>query len=102
MMKTADARQCQDSARRVGASLNRPPRRRCLLQSDVDSVVVIIVQILAPHPAQMLLIKRNDVIECLAADISDPTLCDSVLPRAPNTRANRLDAAGLKELANIA
>ena len=50
----------------------------------------------------MLLIEGNDVIECLAANISDPTLRDSVLPRAPNTRTNRLDAAGLEKLAYIA
>ena len=102
MMKTADTRQGLDFARPVRASLNPPPCRRCLLQPDVGSVGVIVGQILAPQPAQMLLIEGNDVVECLAANISDPTLRDSVLPRAPNTRTNRLDAAGLEKLAYIA
>jgi hypothetical protein len=101
MMKTADARQGLDSAGRVRARLNRTFRRRCLFQSDVGSVIVIIGQILTPQSSQMLLIEGNDMIKYLAASTADPALRDSVLPRAPNTRANRLDAACLEEFPYI-
>src|ERR1043165_1237453 len=98
MMKTADTRQSHDFTRWRRARLNRPASRGRLFQSDVSSLIVIIGQIIAPQPTQMLFIEGNDVIEYLASNTADPALGDSVLPWAPSTRANRLDAARLEEL----
>jgi hypothetical protein len=50
----------------------------------------------------MLLIQRNNVIQHFAAATSNPTLRDSVLPRAPDARTNGFNAAPLQELDYIA
>lgn len=50
----------------------------------------------------MLFVKGNDVVEQIAVGTANPSLCDSVLPWTPNTRANRFDVACLEKLSHVA
>src|SRR5215467_2933529 len=84
MMKTADARQGQRSARFGRAWLN-PAARRChLLQAEVRSVCVVVGDVFTPKLPEVLIVQRDYVIEHFAANTADPALRHSVLPRAPN------------------
>ena len=50
----------------------------------------------------MLIVQRDYVIKQFAANTAHPALRHSVLPRAPNTRANRFQGTGLQKLEDIA
>src|SRR6266567_4056034 len=75
---------------------------RLLAQRVMSTVVVIVGQVFISKPIQVWLIQRDYVIGHLAATTSNPALRDSVLPRAPDARANGFNAARLQELDNIA
>src|SRR5215469_11519758 len=102
MMKTADARQGQRSARFGRAWLNRPARRCRLLQAEVCSVCVVVGDVFTPKSPEVLIVQRDYVIEHFAANTANPALRHSILPRAPNTGANRFEGTGLQKLHNIA
>lgn len=102
MMKTADARQGPRLAWFGRAWLNRPARRRCLLQPDVRSVFVVIGDIFTPQSPEVLIVQRDHVIKHFAANTADPALRHAVLPRAPNAGANGFQGTGLEKLDNIA
>jgi hypothetical protein len=68
----------------------------------VSTVLVIVGHVFISKPFQMLLIQRYYVVQHLAATASNPALGDSVLPRAPDARANRFHTARLQELDYIA
>src|SRR5215469_16376997 len=102
MMKTADATQGQRSGRFGRAWLNRPARRCRLLQAEVGSVCVVVGDVFTPKSPKVLIVQRDDVIEHFAANTTDPPLRHSILPRAPNTGANRFDGTGLQKFDNVA
>ncbi len=79
----------------IWASLDQPTGGRCLIQSDVRPVFVIVGQKLATKPAEMAFVERDDMIKHLAANTADPSFSDSVLPRAPHARSQWFDAARL-------
>ena len=56
------------------------PCRSGLVQADVRAVFVIVSQIFKTEPAEMAFIKRDDMIEHLAASTAHPSFCNSVLP----------------------
>ena len=56
MMKTADARQGPRLAWFGRAWLNRPARRRRLLQADVRAVFLVIGDIFAPQSPEVLIV----------------------------------------------
>jgi hypothetical protein len=59
------------------ASIRRedPLPLRLYLQSEMNSMLVAIADILGEKPFQILLFYRNHVIEPTLATIFDPTLC---------------------------
>ena len=48
----------------------------------------------------MFRIQRDDIIEQLSTETTDPTLCDAVLPRAADAGSDRFEAATQKEFTN--
>lgn len=64
-------------------------------------VRLIIRQILTTKPSEVLLVQRNDMIQQLAASTADPSCSDSILPRAPQTRSYRLNAARPQKAENL-
>jgi hypothetical protein len=63
---------------------------------------MIVGQVFISKPFQMLLVQRNYIDQHLPATTSNPALRDSVLPRAPDARANGFNAARLQELDYLA
>ena len=82
MMKTADARQGPRLAWFGRAWLNRPDRRRRLLQADVRSVFLVIGDIFTPQSPEVLIVQRDYVIKHFAANTADPALRHSEIGRA--------------------
>ena len=68
----------------------------------MNSVVVMVVHVIADQPAEMSLIERDDIVNGLPAAASDPALRDSILRRNLHIRALRLEAGGLQEGDDIA
>jgi hypothetical protein len=68
----------------------------------VGSVFVVIGDVFTPKSPEMSIVERDDVIEHFAASAADPAFRHSVLPRAPNTRANRFQDTRLQKLEDIA
>jgi hypothetical protein len=64
--------------------------------------LVVIVDVFTPQSPEVSIVQRDDVIEHFAASAADPAFRHSVLPRAPNTRANRFQGARLQKLEDIA
>ena len=60
-----------------------PTRRRSLRQSKMCSVVVIIADIFVHQAPDMTHVDDDHVVEEISAAVANPTLCDAVLPRAP-------------------
>jgi hypothetical protein len=100
-MKAADSRLGPNLARLVRPSLDLPTGRRRLFQSDVCAVFVIIRQILTPEASEMAFVERDDVIKHFAASTADPSFSDPVLPGAPHTRSQGLDAARLQHYEDV-
>jgi hypothetical protein len=101
-MKTADARQGPRLACFGLAWLNRPARRRRLLQADVRAVFLVTGDIFTPQSPDVLIIQRDYVIKHFTANTAHPVLLHSVLPRAPNAGANGFHGTGLEKLDHIA
>ena len=68
----------------------------------MGSVFVVVGDVFTPQSPEVSLVQRDYVIEHFAANTSDPALCHSILPRAPNTRANRFQGTRLQKLEDIA
>jgi hypothetical protein len=102
MVNAADPWKRKNLTACVRTRLYGPASRRLLVQCVVSTVLVIVGQVLISKPFEMLLIQRNYVIQHLAAATSNPALGDSVLPRAPDARANGFNAARLQKLDYIA
>src|SRR5215472_16591003 len=66
-----------------------------LVQANVCSVLMVISKVVAPKPAYVILIQRNDVVEQFATCTAHPTLRHSVLPGTANTRAHWLESTGV-------
>src|SRR5712692_10709474 len=91
----APARDYCRSQRRL--AFHGPSIRRVLSGGIVNPVVVVGVHIIANEPPQVLFVKRDDVVENLAAAASHPAFRNPVLPRCLNTRALRSEARGFQE-----
>ena len=102
MMKTADARQGPRLAWFGRAWLNRPTRRRRLLQADVCAVFLVIGDIFAPQSPEVLIVEWDYVIKHFTAKTADPALRHSVLPQASNAGANGFHGTGMEKLDHIA
>jgi len=79
MMQTAESRfsdhatasHCQHS--RMGSSL---------VQTEMCSIFMIVSHVIREEPFQMSFVHGDDVIQEASPTAPDPSLCDSVLPRA--------------------
>ena len=66
------------------------------------AVVVIVGQILKTEPTEMALVERDDMVDHLAANTTDPSFGNSVLPGAPHTCLCGFNAACPQELEDVA
>jgi len=61
--------------------------RSIFVERVVNSVLVIVGDVIADEPAQMAFAQRDDVIKNLTPRAADPALRDPVLPRCSDARA---------------
>jgi len=82
MMKAADLRNADDIGLRRGSALGSSALRR-ISQLRMDSVCVVVVDVLSEKASKMAFVQDDHVIEQFSPDAANPSLGDSVLPRAP-------------------
>ena len=85
MMQPAESLMRQDATRGSGTSSKI---RRCLPETKMRAVVMVVVDVVSEQTLQMEFVKCDDVIQELAAATAYPTLRNSVLPRAPQRSAD--------------
>ena len=86
MVQATHARHPDDFRIRLRLSLNRATVRR-ILNHSVNALGVVVADIVAKQPPQVVLIEHDHMIEDLAPARSYPALCCSVLPRTPERRS---------------
>jgi hypothetical protein len=99
MMKATDSRFPANLGLRRRSMLGRAPDRRITKQS-VDSVGVVVVDVLAEKLPKVVLVQDDHVIQQLSASAADPSLGNPILPRAPKGRSLRLDSKILDRLSD--
>ena len=67
----------------------------------MNSVLVMVLHVLANQTPQMWFVQRDHVVEKLAPTTPDPPLGRSILPRRLNTGALRIQACRLQERDHI-
>ena len=82
MMQTAHPWHRYYSATCIGVAHCRATGRRSFPQREMRPVVVMVADILAHQPFQMPSIENDHMVEEIPAAVADPTLGDTVLPRA--------------------
>lgn len=66
---------------------------RCLLRkAKMRAVFMVVADVLGKQTLQMAFIKRDDMIQQVAAAASNPSLGDAILPGALKGSSNRTDA----------
>ena len=95
MMQTAEPWHRDNPTTQSGLAHCLTTGRRSLCQSEMRSVVVVVMNVLAHQTFQMALIENNHMIEQIPATVADPTLRNVILPRAPEAGSLRLDVKAL-------
>ena len=72
MMQATKPWHGDDLAACIMIDLGFTPRRRSLCQSEMRSVLVVIADVLRHQAFQMLFVEHNDVVEQIAAVITEP------------------------------
>jgi hypothetical protein len=97
MMKATQPRTGDQRRRQTKLAFHWPPIRRILFEGIVNPVIVIVVDIIANKPAEMLFVECDDMIENLAAAASHPAFRNPILPGCLHTCAFRLKTRYLQE-----
>ena len=92
MMKSAEDRPRCDRA----VALDRPMDRRILVQGQMCSELVVIVDIGRKDAAQMGLVQDDDLIQAFPSDRADQSLGTPILPGRPRSYWVIADAHGSK------
>ncbi len=79
--------------------LGGSPDRR-ISQLSVDSVSVVVVDVLAEKLSKVVLVQDDHVIQQLSASAADPPLGNPILPWTPKGRSLRLDSKILDQLSD--
>ncbi len=90
MMKATDLGNADDSRLRQRPALNGPAIGR-ISKLRMDSVGVVVVDVLLEEASKVVLVQNDQVIEQLSPGAPNPSLSDPVLPRAPECSSPRLD-----------
>ncbi len=92
MMQTAKPWHRYDPATHAWILLCFATRRRSLRQREMRPVLVIVTDVLVHETFQMAFIDHDHMVEQIPAAVTDPTLCNTVLPRTPEAGSFRLYA----------
>ncbi|HVU48664.1 MAG TPA: hypothetical protein VHD85_21230 [Terracidiphilus sp.] len=95
MMQAAEPRHGNDFCIQCCVLLGLAPTRSVFSQPEMRSIFVVIADVFVHQAFQMALIKNDDMIEQIAAAISDESFGNAVLPGALKTVSLGLDAKAL-------
>lgn len=102
MMQSAESRFCNDGRRGRQLRVDGPARRSVLLQRVMNSVSMIVGDIVPHQPPKMIFVECNDVIQEIPATTSNPALRRSVLPRRTITGSFGFQSRVLQESNDLA
>jgi len=94
MMKTPKARSGHNARPKWRAVLDGSSGWRGLVQANMSPVLMVVGKVIAPKPPKVISVQENNMVEQFAARTADPAFCRSILPRAPNARADWLESTG--------
>ena len=86
MMEPAQAPSRNHSHFRGRLLFGRPAIGRVFSETIVNSIFVMVVHVIADHPAKMWFVQRDHVVEDLSPATSHPSFRNSILPRRLYTR----------------
>jgi hypothetical protein len=66
-------------------------------QTLMDSLVVIVLNVLVDHVVKLLHGRKDQVIEALLLDLPDKPFCERIEVRAPGGKLDGLNAYGLQD-----
>lgn len=92
MMQTAQMRYGNDFASRRGIHFGLTSRRRFLGETQVRSVLVVVVDVFVYQALQMALVEDDHVVEQVPTATADQAFRHPVLPRTLEAGPLRLDA----------
>jgi hypothetical protein len=95
MVETTDSRHCQDFGGRICIRRCHSTRGRPLLQREVRPIVVVIANVFSHQPFEMPLVEHDYMIEQVPSAITNPSFCNTVLPRTTEAGPLGLDAKAL-------
>src|SRR5437870_13701476 len=92
MMQSAEARHGHNFRSRHASWLYRSSLGRMFVQRVVDTVFVIVTDVIAKQPAQVIFIEDDDMVQQFPAAASDPALRDAILPGTAKAGSDQLAA----------
>jgi hypothetical protein len=98
MMQAAKSWHGYDSERWIGVVCCLTVHRRSICQRKMRPVVVIVTDVFIHEAFQMTFVQDNHMIKQIPAAVTDPTLCNTVLPRTSEARPLRLDTEALDRI----
>ncbi len=101
MMQSAESRLRNHGRRGRGLLVDGPNRRSVLLQRVMNSVSVIVGDIIPNQPPKMIFVEPNNVIQEIPATTSNPAFRCSVLPRRTITGSLGFQSRVLQESNDI-
>jgi hypothetical protein len=98
MMQPAESLMREDATGGYGASSSG---RRCLPESKMRAVLIVIADVFREQTFQMAFIHRNDLVQQVPSAAFHPTLRDAVLPRTFKRRRDRPHLQGPNRRGNL-
>ena len=86
MVQTTQARTGFHDRVRCRPFLDRASVRRVFFEGVVNTVIVVVVRVLADQPAEMLFVQGDDMVQDLAPNTPHPSFRDPILPGRLDTR----------------
>ena len=102
MVKTAEAWQRSQSGVGNWSWLDRTSAGSVFVQGVVNTVLVVIADVLADDTTKVFFVHRDDVVEDLAAAAPNPSFGRSVLPWGVNARSFGFQSGGRQEANDVA
>ena len=97
MMKTAQSPRRNDVGSICRAAFDCSFVGSALVQANVSPVLMMVANVAPPKSPKMMFIERNDMVEQFATRAAHPSFRRSVLPGAPNARAQGWRSLDLKK-----
>ena len=85
MVQAAESGHRYNAKPTAGTRFCRTAGRRFLHQRKMSSVIVVILDVFIHQALQVTFVDCNHMVKQIPAAVSNPSLCDTVLPRTSKT-----------------